>query len=245
MTEQPQDHSDQELSLDTRIVQAMNAIDVLINHAIREEIGDDEYNQYLSRAELNEHLDEVVKDSDLRLKAPYELVNERATDIAKSMVVQGEEPSQEVKRDAEGQAFEEWVYSLGNDADDTYLSAYGDVTADVAEIVDLEMSMEYPGMMLRNSTDGLVTFSQEAEKNSNKPTLRISLQRVGEALETSIVYELPPMDTGRPYDYVEVDPAEFDNEIEGINLADFKAHALTALTAAIAGFSHERVDSDD
>lgn len=238
MTEQPSDLSDQDGSFDGEMIAALKKTDEAIKTYIRQKIGDDEYEAYVSRNQLDGGIDKTIGDKiGAAFTRPIDEAEGQAATLATQLIQEGED-EEEARRHAALDALRAALSKLQNPADKAYNVAYFEAVDELSDRIIEALFLKYPDIQVAEIDRALfsVMLSQRSDGSGSHITLYLSLAIEGTRVSTEVFYTVIPEDPfvnkGRP-ERIDVDPADFDGVVAGVDIALLKKDALEALQSAV------------
>lgn len=240
MTERPHNHSDHDSSLDGELVVALTQVDVVIEKYIRKTIGDYEYEAHEARVALENDLDDSMgKEVQQAFGKPIDHIMEQAAELAEDMIKEGKD-EKEASRQAALAAHEALFSDRTNPADKDYLEAFGDITDTLGASVQTSLMEKYPDVEVAGVDGAMLSlmFTQRTDPAAGlgpNTTLRVGFSVDGPKVDTHVFFLQTPRHSPdvSQVERVDLDPAEYEGGIGGVNVALLKQDALEALQAAI------------
>lgn len=240
MTEQSRDLSDHSGSLDGELVVALTQVDVVIEKYIRKAIGDYEYDAYEARTALENELDDSMGEEVRQaFGKPIDRIMEQAAELAEDMIKEGKD-EKEARRQAALAAHEALFTDRTNPLDKDYLEAFSDITDTLEAAVQASLMEKYPDVEVAGVDGAMLSlmFTQRTDAAVGlgaNTSLRVGYMVDGPKVDTSVFFLETPRHSPdvSEVERVDLDPADFEGVIGGINLALLKQDALEALQTAL------------
>lgn len=210
-----EDNFDQLPSIDKELARELARLNEFIEEDIRDQLGDDAYDEYQEMKKLdesaNESLDKEMKDA----------IAKDQTDAAEWLVSKNRKASEM----PEQLRSRRWY--------DDYIEAFTEVAGDLTDKIDLLLLEKYSGLEVASLNGGIITYYLPLpQKPGDKEkgiieNIMISFTTHGQDITTSVahLHESTPL-TGRMLVREEIDIDSLGGQIEGISIDGLKSDTL-------------------